>query len=63
MSSISCLVAHLTVMLDKSMPVCFSRPLLSQTFCLTLNQLQSTALSIEDKMCVSTVIDNAKALY
>ena len=32
MSSISCLVAQLTVMLDESMPVFFSRPLLSQTF-------------------------------
>ena len=26
-------------------------------------QLQSTALNIEDEICVSTVIDNAKALY
>ena len=26
-------------------------------------QLQSTALNIEDEMCVSTVIDNAKTLY
>ena len=39
MSSISCLVAQLTVILDKSMPVFFSRPLLSQTFSLTLNQM------------------------
>ena len=39
MSSISCLVAQLTVMLDKSMPVLFSKPFLSQTFSLTLNQM------------------------
>ena len=45
MSSISCLVAQLTVMLDKSMPVFFSRPLLSQTFSLTLNQMHVVVFS------------------
>ena len=45
MSSISCLVAQLTVMLDKSMPVLFSRPLLSQTFSLTLNQMHVVVFS------------------
>ena len=44
-SSISCLVAQLTVMLDKSMPVFFSRPLLSQTFSLTLNQMHVVVFS------------------
>ena len=39
MSSISCIVAQLTVTLDKSMPVFFSRPFQSQTFSLTLNQM------------------------
>ena len=39
MSSISCLVAQFTVMLKKSMPVFFSRPFLSQTSSLTLNQI------------------------
>ena len=38
MSSISCLVAQLTVMLDKSWPVFSSRPFLFQMFSLTLNQ-------------------------
>ena len=45
MSSISCLVAQLTVMLDKSMPVFFSRPFLSQTFSLTLNQMHVMVFS------------------
>ena len=45
MSSISFLVAQLTVMLDKSMPVFFSRPLLSQTFALTLNQMHVVIFS------------------
>ena len=38
MSSISCVVIQLTVMVDKSMPVLFSRPFLTQTF--SLNQMQ-----------------------
>ena len=45
MSSNFCLVAQLTVMLDKSMPVFFSRPLLSQTFSLTLNQVHVVVFS------------------
>ena len=45
MSSISCLVAQLTVMSYKSMPVFFSRPLLSQTFSLTLNQMHVVVFS------------------
>ena len=46
MSSISCLVAQLAVMLDKSMPVFFSRPFfLSRTFSLTLNQMHVVVFS------------------
>ena len=45
MSSTSFLVAQLTVMLDKSMPVFFSRPFLSQTFTLTLNQMHVVIFS------------------
>ena len=45
MSSISCSVAQLTVMLDKSMPVFFSRPFLSQTVSLTLNQMHVVVVS------------------
>ena len=45
MSSISCLVAQLTVILDKRMPVFFSRPLLSQTFSLTLIQIHVVVFS------------------
>ena len=48
MSSISCLVAQLTVMLDKSMPVFFSRPLLSQTFSLTLNQMHVVSFFLRE---------------
>ena len=39
MSSISCLVAQLTVMLDKSMPGFFNMPFLFHTFSLTLKQI------------------------
>ena len=39
MSSISCLVAQLTVMLGKSMPVFFSRPSLFLTFSPTVSQM------------------------
>ena len=39
MSSISCLVAQLTVMSGKNMPIFFSRPFVFQTFSLTLNQM------------------------
>ena len=39
MSSISCLVDQLTVMLDKSMPVFFNMPFLFHTFSLTLKQM------------------------
>ena len=45
MNSISCLVAQLTVMLDKSMPVYFSRPFLFQTFSPTLNQMHVVVFS------------------
>ena len=45
MSSISCLVAQLTVMLHKSMPVFFSRPFLFQASSLTLNQMHVVVLS------------------
>ena len=45
MSSISCIVAQLTVMSDKSMSVFFSRPFLSQTFSLTLNQMHVVIFS------------------
>ena len=45
MSSISCLVAQLTVMSDQSRPVFFSRPFLSQIFSLTLNQTHVVVLS------------------
>ena len=37
--------AHLTVMLDKSMPVFFSKPFLSETFSLTLNQMHVVLFS------------------
>ena len=39
------LVAQLTVMLDKSMPVFFSRPSLFQTFSQTLNQMHVVVFS------------------
>ena len=45
MNSISCLVAQLTVMLDKSVPVYFSRPFLFQTFSATLNQMHVVVFS------------------
>ena len=45
MSSISCLVAQLTVMLDKSMPVFFNMPFLFPTFSLTLNQMHVVVFS------------------
>ena len=45
MGSSSCLVADLEVMVDKSMPVFFSRPFLSQTFSLTLNQMHVVVFS------------------
>ena len=45
MSSISCLVAQLTVMLHESMPVFVSRPFLSQTFSLILNQMHVVVFS------------------
>ena len=45
MNSISCLVAQLTVILDKSMPVFFSRPFLFQTFSPTLNQMHVVVFS------------------
>ena len=51
MSSISCLVAQLTVMLDKSMPVFFNRPFLSQTFPLTLNPVHVVVFS-ESVFCL-----------
>ena len=44
-SSISCLIAQLTVMLGQSMPVFFSRPFLSRTFSLTLNQMHVVVFS------------------
>ena len=64
MSSISCLVAQLTVMLDKSMPVFFSRPLLSQTFTLTLNQMHVVVFSesvfhSEHLLCLPDISLNA----
>ena len=64
MSSISCLVAQLTVMLDKSMPVFFSRPLLSQTFSLTLNQMHvvvspETVFHLENLMYPPDISMNA----
>ena len=45
MTSFSCLVVQLTVMLDRSMPVFFSRPFLSQTFSPTLNQMHVVVFS------------------
>ena len=45
MSSISCLVAQLTVTLDKRMLVFFSRPFLSQTFSLTLIEMHVVVFS------------------
>ena len=45
MNSISCLVAQLTVILDKSMPVFFSRPFLFQTFSPTLNRMHVVVFS------------------
>ena len=45
MSSISCLVAQLTVMLDRNMPIFSSRPFLRQTFSLTLNQMHVVLFS------------------
>ena len=45
MSSISCLVAQLAVMLDKSMPVFCTKPFLSQTFSLTLNLMHVVVFS------------------
>ena len=46
-SAVFCLVAQLTVMLliDKSMPVYFSRPFLLQNFSLTLNQMHVVVFS------------------
>ena len=51
MSSICCLVAQLTVMSDKSMPVFFSGPFLSQTFSrrpFPLNQMHVVVFSESD---------------
>ena len=45
MSSISCLVAQLTVKLDKSIPIFFSEHHLSQTFPLTLNRMHVVVFS------------------
>ena len=45
MNSISCLVAQLIVMLDKSMPVFFSKPFLFQTFSPALNQMHVVVFS------------------
>ena len=68
MSSISCLVAQLTVMLDKSMPDFFSRPLLSQTFSLTLNQMHVVVFSesvfhLENLLYPPDISMNAYVLY
>ena len=57
MSSISCLVAQLRVMLDKSTQVFFSRPLLSESFSLTLNQMHVVVFSesvfrLENLLCL-----------
>ena len=45
MSNISCLLAQLTVMLDKSMSVFSSRVFLSQPFSLILNQMHVVVFS------------------
>ena len=45
MSSISCLVAQLTVMSHKSLPIFSSRPFLCQTFSPTLNQMHVVVFS------------------
>ena len=45
MSSISCLVAQLRLMLEKSMPVFVSRPFVSQMLSLTLNQMHVVVFS------------------
>ena len=48
MSSISCLVPQLTMMLDKTVPVFFSRPFLSQNFAQTL--LLTLSLLLETRL-------------
>ena len=45
MSSIYCLVAQFTVMLDKNMPIFFSEPFLFRTLALTLNQMHMVVIS------------------